>query len=309
MNNISENAGKSQLKPEARRFGLGTKGFINTKLAFEEDAADLDFVLDGIVAGTVGAVVAAGATGKSFMMLSAVIDVATGKNMIGLNAKESTNGCVYLTIEDPAQVLHKRLHQIGKELTQEEKEKVNSRVIFESQVGSMLHLVDQVGHPNRQLIEDMCVAFQGKRLVVLDTLRRFHAANENDSGPMAVLIGCLEEIAARTGAAIVFLHHVNKASIQTGSGGSQAASRGSAVLTDNIRCQLNLSLIDDKTAQKYGIPDSEKHLYVQLVNAKPNYQARTSEFFLKRNKNGVLKHIELTGKTSLMTVAKGRGKR
>ncbi|WP_438885232.1 AAA family ATPase, partial [Bacillus cereus group sp. BC244] len=53
-------------------------------------------------------------------------------------------------------------------------------------------------------------AAEGRRLMVLDTLRRFHIEEENASGPMAQVIGRMEAIASDTGCSIVYLHHSNK---------------------------------------------------------------------------------------------------
>ncbi|MGG6708107.1 UNVERIFIED_CONTAM: hypothetical protein ITH57_25645, partial [Salmonella enterica subsp. enterica serovar Weltevreden] len=53
-------------------------------------------------------------------------------------------------------------------------------------------------------------AGEGRRLRVLGTLRRFHLAEENASGPMAHAIGRMEGIAAATGRSIAFLPHARK---------------------------------------------------------------------------------------------------
>ncbi|MDK4649408.1 AAA family ATPase, partial [Kingella kingae] len=51
-------------------------------------------------------------------------------------------------------------------------------------------------------------AAEGRRLMILDTLRRFHIEEENASGPMAQVIGRMEAIATDTGCSIVFLRNV-----------------------------------------------------------------------------------------------------
>lgn len=67
-------------------------------------------------------------------------------------------------------------------------------------------------------------AAEGRRLMVLDTLRRFHIEEENASGPMAQVIGRMEAIAADTGCSIVFLHHASKGAAMMGAGDQQQAS-------------------------------------------------------------------------------------
>ena len=96
-------------------------------------------------------------------------------------------------------------------------------------------------------------AAEGRRLMVLDTLRRFHIEEENASGPMAQVIGRMEAIAADTGCSIVFLHHASKGAAMMGAGDQQQASRGSSVLVDNIRWQSYLSSMTSAEAEEWGV--------------------------------------------------------
>lgn len=269
-------------------FQLGTNGYLHLENAFSQAAPKLDFVFDGLLAGSVGSIVAAGSTGKSYLALGILIDLATGKNHLGLNIKECDQSTVYLTIEDPVEILHHRMHAIGEILDEGDKLKAQRKTHIESQVGNIIHLVDSNGFYNQLLLDAMCKEFMGKRLVILDTLRRFHGGNENDSGHMSILISCFEYIAQRTGAAILFLHHVNKTSSFQGTGLEQGASRGSAALTDNIRCQINLCTMSIEDAKLYRIDDEERTKYVQLYNSKANYQTNGGIRWFKRGFGGVL---------------------
>ena len=51
---------------------------IDLLVAFENEPPALDFIWPGFLAGTVGALVAPGATGKSFWALEAAMSVACG---------------------------------------------------------------------------------------------------------------------------------------------------------------------------------------------------------------------------------------
>lgn len=276
------------IKQETPVFQLGGAGYLHLEQAFSEEAPELDFVFDGLLAGTVGGIVAAGSTGKSYFALGLLSDLATGRDNLGLGIKECDKGTVYLTLEDPREILHQRMHAIGSLLAPDDRIKMQRRAHIESQVGSLIHLVDSNGFYNQRIIDAMCLAFEGKRLVILDTLRRFHSGNENDSGHMSTLISCFEQIAHRTGAAILFLHHVNKTSNFLGSGLEQGASRGSAALTDNIRCQINLTTMTKEDAKQFNIDELERTKYVQLYNSKANYQKDNGIRWFKRGVGGVL---------------------
>jgi hypothetical protein len=77
--------------------------------AFENDPPELDFVLPGYLTGTVGALVAPGATGKSFFALEAAMSIAcsvAGGDLLGLQPPRSGR-VVYLAGEEPAPCANK----------------------------------------------------------------------------------------------------------------------------------------------------------------------------------------------------------
>lgn len=198
--------------------------------AFTEQPPPIDYVLPNMVAGTVGALVSPGGAGKSMLILQLAAQIAGGPDL--LEVGELTKGSVvYLPAEDPPAAIHHRLHALGVHLTADERQTVADGLLIEPLIGKS---------PNINALEWLDYLKQvaeGRRLMVLDTLRRFHDQEENASGPMAKVIGQMESIAADTGCAVVFLHHTNKGASMMGGGDQQQASRGSSVLVDNIRWQ------------------------------------------------------------------------
>lgn len=132
-------------------------------------------------------------------------------------------------------------------------------------------------------------AAEGRRLMILDTLRRFHIEDENASGPMAQVIGRMEAIAADTGCSIVFLHHASKSAAMIGAGDQQQASRGSSVLVDNIRWQSYLSGMTQTEAEEWGVDDSQRGYFVRYGVSKANYGSPFAERWFRRHEGGVLK--------------------
>jgi RecA-family ATPase len=139
----------------------------------------------------------------------------------------------------------------------------------------------------------MMKAAEGRRLMVLDTLRRFHIEEENASGPMAQVIGRMEAIAAETGCSIIFLHHANKSAAMAGAGDQQQASRGSSVLVDNIRWQAYLSGMTAAEAETWGVDDNQRAYFVRFGVSKANYGSPFQERWLRRHEGGVLKPVPL----------------
>lgn len=143
------------------------------------------------------------------------------------------------------------------------------------------------------------------RLMVLDTLRRFHIEEENASGPMAQVIGRMEAIAADTGCSIVFLHHASKGAAMMGAGDQQQASRGSSVLVDNIRWQSYLSSMTSAEAEEWGVDDDQRRFFVRFGVSKANYGAPFADRWFRRHDGGVLKPAVLERQRKSKGVPRG----
>lgn len=250
-------------------------------------APEPDHVLPGLEAGDVGSIVAAGATGKSLLALQILVACAGGADLLELGkaAPGWAPGCadvMYLCAEDRQNIVWRRIQAMAGRLTAEQKDAVGRHLHAVPLRGCGARLDD---YEWRKAIEDGAA---GKRLVILDTLRRFHQADENDGTAMAELIMFMEQISAGTGAAIVFLHHTSKDAARSGTAGEQQASRGSSVLTDNVRWQVNLATMAEKEAAKAGVPETERRRHVKLVLSKINYGGGIPDLWFVRGAGGVL---------------------
>src|SRR5690554_6541609 len=197
---------------------------IDLMWAFENEPPPLDFIWSGFLSGTVGALVAPGATGKSYWALEAAMCIASsvpGGDVLQLNPSK-TGRVIYLAGEDPEPVLLRRIHAIGKHLSPAARAAIAKNLVLESIMGKGLNIMDE---RHMQKILDFC---HGARLIVLDTLSRVHHLDENSNGEMAQLVSRLEQIAYLTGASVLYLHHVNKNSARDGQTGQQQAARGAS---------------------------------------------------------------------------------
>ncbi|WP_368642922.1 helicase RepA family protein [Castellaniella ginsengisoli] len=250
--------------------------------AFTEPPPPIDFVLPGFVAGTVGALVSPGGVGKSWFALELGIQIVGGPDLLGLG-ELPTGQVVYLPAEDPPVTILHRLHALGANLTAAQRRVVADGLLIESLIGRCPDILNQVWFDYlRQMAK-------GRRLMVLDTLRRYHLADENGSQPMAQVIGRLEAIAADTGCSIVFLHHASKGA----AGDQQQASRGSSVLVDNIRWQSYLSGMTAAEAEEWGVDEAQRGFFVRYGVSKVNFGAPLQDRWFKRHDGGVLKPAAL----------------
>ena len=253
--------------------------------AFENQPPPLDFVLPGLLAGTVGSLVSPGGAGKSMLAMELAILVTCGQDIAGITdgKKYPCGDVAFLAAEDPAVAIQQRLYALGKQIPDPDiRMHVAERLAIEPLLGKQPDIA------NPEWAAYIKAMAEGKRLMFLDTLRRFHSKEENDSGQMAEVLGRMEAITAATGCAIVFLHHSSKAAAMNGQGDQQQASRGSSVLVDNIRWQMFLSGMNAAEAKKFGVDEELKGYWVRDGVSKQNYGPPYGERWLRRGDGGVL---------------------
>lgn len=255
---------------------------LNIRQAFTVEPPALDFVLPGMISGTVGALVAQGGAGKSWIALELAIAVAGGPDLLEMGI-ERHGRVLYLPAEDPTVALSHRLYAARHAVEPQAVETLAER----------LEIVPLMGRAVDLMIPAWADAIQrmaeGARLVIIDTLRRFHSADENSAGEMARLLAVLEHICAETGTSVLFLHHTAKGAALNGGGDAQQASRGSSVLVDNVRGgQFNLSGMSEPEARAHGIDLADRRSFTRLVQAKANFGAPMPDRWFRRAEGGLL---------------------
>ncbi len=257
---------------------------IDILTAFEQEPPELDFVIPGFMSGTVGALVAPGATGKSYLALEAAIGVAcsvSGGDLLELQPERSGK-VIYFAAEDPETVIIRRLHSMGRLLHPDARKSIAQNIAIEPLIGKRPNIMSD-RHLSRFI--EYCA---GSRLIVLDTLSRIHSLDENSNGDMAQLMSVLEYLATESGASVLFLHHTSKAASFGNQTDHQHASRGASVLTDNARFAASVVKMSEKEAEDFGVESTEIGNFVRFSVTKNNYGERISDRWYRRTDGGVL---------------------
>ena len=251
--------------------------------AFTNEPPELDFIWSGFLLGTVGALVAPGATGKSFWALEAAMAVAcsvAGGDVIGLSPVH-TGRVLYIAGEDPEPALVQRIHAIGQYIGQSARESIAAHLVLEPIVGKRLNIL------NKKHFDRVIEIGQDAKLIVFDTLSRIHELDENSNRDMARLVSVFERLAMVTGAAVLYLHHVSKGSAREGQTDQQAA-RGASALIDNARWCGFLSTMTESEGKQFGFSDDIRKKWVRFGVSKQNYCPSDADRWLKRDAEGVL---------------------
>ncbi|CAJ0794391.1 MAG: helicase RepA family protein [Ralstonia sp.] len=253
----------------------------------------LEHILPGLLAGTVGALIAPGSLGKTMLLMQIGCAMASGQPILG----GALDGCslspakvVLFLAEEPKAVIHQRLHGVSEQLQQSMvSTSRDSLHTFLARLHENLGIYPLNGRGSlvcfgvgneeyRQLVE-LC---KGARLVIVDPLRRFHDGDENDTAMMTAVVNRFERLAHDTGAAVLIAHHANRMSMTTGGGEYAYASRGCTALTDAIRWQANLSPVSEQLAGELGIPKAELRQFVRLDSPKTNYVGTPATVVLRK---------------------------
>jgi RecA-family ATPase len=217
-------------------------------------------VPDLIPAGTVTLFSGDGGTGKSLVSLQLAAATAIGADWIGMKPRKG--GVLYISAEDDAAELHRRVAEIARG---------QGRRLSELRRLTLASLADEdalLAHtgpsgglvPSRLYHElDARMGDEKPALLVLDTLADLFPGNENDRAQARQFIGLLRRLAIRHGAAVVLLSHPSLSGLGSGSGSS-----GSTGWNNSVRSRLYLERIVSEGFE--ANPDARR-----LVTKKANY--------------------------------------
>ena len=267
---------------------------INIMQAFTADEKQLDFVLPGLLSGTVGCLYSLGGTGKSMLSLELVLPIAAhmqrGADLLGITPPAGGR-VVVISLEDPAEITLSRLRNIGALLPTQAREAAHENLDILPLLGTGFNILCE---DDFHAILNYC---KGARLIIFDTLSRICPADYNDPAQARLIMRRLEKLAKLTGAAIIFLHHVSKSAVRAGQGADQTAAQGASALIDDARWAASLTVMSADEAKQFSLHDrtksaiteNDRNRFVKLSFSKINYSMRPDDLWFERGYGGVLK--------------------
>lgn len=269
---------------------------------------DLDFVLPGLLAGSVGMIVGQGAIGKSFLALHIGLAMATCRPVAGGLWEAPKGGPVTVIMgEDDPIILQERLHWLRQQenLNDDEAEDADLYLTVLSARGFDMRILEKtpMGYSAGPFLEALRKICEGQRLVIIDPLLFLNGGgDENDNGAAAILMATLYQIARATGTTIILLHHVGKSN---GEREDWANARGASALTTSVRWQVNMAPPTKAEMECFGIEEEMRKSWVRVACVKSNYGDGGSPGWLNRAKGGALQVAEMLKPSVKKTALKG----
>ncbi|NLI77481.1 MAG: AAA family ATPase, partial [Candidatus Riflebacteria bacterium] len=275
----------------------------------DADPGPVDWLFrDMIPAGVVGALVAKGGSGKSFLFIQIAAAAATGEPF-GPFIPRKPRRVLLLAGEDPTDVLHRRISAAafamnlagpGSAGTGIEPV-LRSNFAAVSLVGEDRVLIgrDRAGNPAKtptfawlsESLEALAAAGKPVELLLVDPLSRFYGLDENDNAEATAFVACLEELAKKHALTVLFAHHVSKGA---GKDGADLTGRGASGIRDGCRIEMSLDDLKDADLRQFGIDMADRHNYVRFQAGKINHAARPGkDLYFRRGRHGILEPVEL----------------
>jgi hypothetical protein len=214
--------------------------------------------------------VAPGDVGKTTLRLTQAIELATGRELLGLRVYAQAKVLV-ISFEDDRAELHRRLLAICQHHGIAPAELKSWLFCRDLNGGAKLAELDARGR-RRQIgaLDGMlrrAIARTGCSLAVLDPFVKVHALNESDNPDMDFVCSLLIKIAQDCNIGVDSPAHTHKGQIQAG---DADARRGASAQRDAGRLDYTLTVMSEDEAKQFGIAADERKRYMRLDKAKAN---------------------------------------
>jgi hypothetical protein len=214
--------------------------------------------------------VAPGDVGKTTLRLTQAIELATGRELLGMHVFKRCRVLV-LSFEDDRAELHRRLLAICKHHKVDPAELRDWLFCRDFNSGPKLAELDQHGK-RRQVgaLDGMlrrAIARTRCDLLILDPFIKLHALNESDNPDMNFVCELLIKLAQDGNIAVDSPAHTHKGAIQAG---DADARRGASAQRDAGRLDYTFTVMSEDEAKQFGMPVDERKRYMRLDKAKAN---------------------------------------
>jgi RecA-family ATPase len=221
-----------------------------------------------IPSGEVTLLTGHGGTGKSQLALTIAAHVACGKRWAGLNVRDGR--VVFLSLEDPPDVVRFRLKGIVNEYGLETAEIERNLVVLDGTAGDSALARNTGGHGARisetDLMKQLDCYIEGSQLVVIDNASDAFDGDENSRREVRCFMQMIARRARQEHFAALLLAHVDKDSAKYGGRGNSYS--GSTAWHNSARSRI--TLIGDKKGGSLRVVQEKlncgrKHPDISLV--------------------------------------------
>ena len=220
--------------------------------------------------------------GKSTVGIEQAVAVVTGRAITGQEVHEQAKSWIYNN-EDDADELRRRLAAVL-QYWNIPFDEIKGRLALNSGAERPLLVAraDRDGTVVRLPDIDACLAQireHGIGVFVVDPFVETHEVNENANAEIKAVAAMFREIARKGECAVMLVHHTAKPpqGSSDGHAGNMNTARGASALTGVARIVQTLFSMSARDAERHGVSEEDRHLYVRLDDAKANVALVTDQ--------------------------------
>lgn len=226
------------------------------------------------IAGFVSLLVAPGGSGKSALSLVDAVAVASDRELLAGDKPIRTGPVWVHNAEDDRDEMLRRLAALLKHFGMRHAD-LKGNLILSSGRDVDIQFA-RMGRNGPEIVPGVVDAIVertkavGATMIVFDPLGAMHTLPENSNEAANLLSAALREIAHRTDAAVIVLHHASKAAAVDMDGAGAGASRGASAFVDAARVVRQVVRMTPREAATFGIAEDDRRDYLRVENGKAN---------------------------------------
>lgn len=240
--------------------------------------------------GIVSLLVAAGGTGKTFLMLCLANCFASG-NPWGCFQPAEPLRTLFIGAEDDSKELDRRLWSIGNGNFP-----VNLHAVsMAGKIGALMKMSED--NPAKsdwfQWLNGTIENHMPLDILMLDPLSRLYGLKENSNEHATEFVRVLEELSIKFNINIMVSHHINKASAEQQKA-RQNIVRGASGFVDGVRHAVGLTDLSGDDATTYQIDDPDDYFKMTVLKANGSAKPSMPIFFRKNQENGLPEYVPVS---------------
>jgi len=263
----------------------------------KEEPPEREYTFENLLpSGCVGELTAKGGTGKSFLLNTLCISLATGINFFPFNPTKKYKTC-YIGAEDPKEEIHRRIYGIAKDLNMFNYEDIANNLAIVSVMGKIEPIIafDINGNPATTIyyewIRKSLESLGNIEILILDPMSRFFGLRENENSDGTAWIRCLEKLVYDYNLKnLLFAHHISKSANQN-KNLRDSSGRGAYSIRDGCRWTASMGEMTEDDGNRFEVNPRD---YVELDISKANWSpSLPNSVYFKKSVDGILQPANL----------------